>query len=282
MKTGELSLRFEDVAQDGRVMLEPLVAALGTLWRALPASERRVMLSSALPIISRITATAGDGPFGIDEPLDVEGDFSFAHDVDASGAVSRVFLDAEATLTGRKGRTNGPLPDDAGAPTFAGSLRVEHVFTRPFAEANERKVTSLVRDGVAFVPPRRRAWREPQTALEAPPGGTALDGGWVEDASPVVLGLGHTDSNQHVNSLFYPRTFEDYALRHLARHGRSTAVLARSIDIAFRRPSFAGESLRVRLRAYEAAGGCTCVGAFLGAEAQDVSRARVFVRLTLG
>ena len=33
MVTGELPLRFEDIAMDGRVRLEPLAASLTLLWR---------------------------------------------------------------------------------------------------------------------------------------------------------------------------------------------------------------------------------------------------------
>ena len=91
----------------------------------------------------------------------------------------------------------------------------------------------------------------------------------------------HTDSNQHVNSLVYPRLFEEAALRRLAASGRSTAVLARSLRIAYRRPSFAGESLRVFVRAYEGDRGVTCTGYFFGADDDPsrTDRARAFIQM---
>lgn len=278
--TGELMLRFEDIAQDGRLMLEPLPAGLTPLWRGVEARARGWLAAGSIPIISRITAEAGDGPFAMDVPLTVEGGFSLAHTVDDAGRVQRVVLDADVTFTGKVGRTTLPPPDDAGRVVPAGRLRVEHVFTRPFAPKEERRVTYLEENGERFVPPARRAWKEPRATLEVPAGARPLDEDFVRDEVPLVLGLTHTDSNQHVNSLFYPRSFEDAALRHLARLERSTHVLGRRVDIAFRRPSFAGETLHVYLRAYEAGHATVCTGFFVGA-GESAANARVYVQLAL-
>ncbi len=274
-------LRFEDVAQDGRLMLEPLPSGLAPLWRSVEARVRGWVAAGTVPLISRITMTAGDGPFGVDLPLEVTGGFSLAHTVDGAGQVQRIVFDAEATFTGRVGRTTLPPPDDAGRVVPAGSIRIEHVFTRPFAPKHARRVTALEEDDVTSVPPDRRRWREPQATLDLPESAAPLDDGLALDATPLVLGLTHTDSNQHVNSLVYPRAFEDAALRHLARLGRSTQVLGRRLDIAFRRPSFAGETLRVLLRAHRVGEDTVCTGVFLGEGEEDVAAARVFLHLTL-
>jgi acyl-CoA thioesterase FadM len=93
----------------------------------------------------------------------------------------------------------------------------------------------------------------------------------------MALGVMHTDSNQHVNSLVYPRLFEEAALRRFAVLGKSTTVLARSIDIAYRRPSFAGDTLRIFVRAFENA----AIGYFFGTndDPSDVKKARAFVQM---
>ncbi|MEW5742479.1 MAG: acyl-CoA thioesterase [Myxococcota bacterium] len=278
--TGELPLRFEDIAQDGRLMLEPLPAGLTPLWRVVEARARGWLATGSIPIISRITASAGDGPFGMDLPLTVEGAFSLAHTVDDAGQVQRIVFDADVSFTGKVGRTTLPPPDDAGRVVPAGSLRVEHVFTRPFAPKEERRVTYLEENGQRFVPPARRAWKEPHSTLDVSPDAQPLDSDFVRDEAPLVLGLTHTDSNQHVNSLLYPRCFEDAALRHLKRLGRSTEVLGRRMDIAFRRPSFAGETLHVHLRAYQAGNATVCTGFFVG-EGEAPARARVYAQLAL-
>ena len=63
------------------------------------------------------------------------------------------------------------------------------------------------------------------------------------DPTPLPLGLAHTDANQHVNSLVYPRLFEEAVLRRLATLGKPTALLTRRAEVAFRKPAFAGEVL---------------------------------------
>jgi hypothetical protein len=279
---GQLWLRFEDIAQDGRLMLEALPAGLSALWRDVEPTARHWVAAGTVPIISRITATAGDGPFGMDLPLEVSGGFSLAHTVDAAGQVQRITFDADASFTGRLGRTTLPPPDDAGREVSAGTLRVEHVFTRPFAPKEERRVTALEENGRLVVPPTRRAWKEPKATLDVPADARPLDDGFALDAAPLVLGLTHTDSNQHVNSLFYPRTFEEAALRHLKRLGRSTEVLGRRVDIAFRRPAFAGETLHILLRAHAVEGGVLCTGVFVSEGETSVDNARVYVQLLLG
>lgn len=278
---GFLHLRFEDIAQDGRLMLEPLPAGLGALWRDVEVRARKWVAAGMVPIISRITAAAGDGPFGLDHPLEVEGGFSLAHTTGPDGKVQRIVFDADATFTGTIGRTTVAPPDDAGRVVPAGTLRVEHVFTRPFAPKEERRVRAIEEDGLTFVPPEHRAWKEPRATLDVPDGAEPLDDGFVLDEAPHVLGLTHTDSNQHVNSLFYPRAFEDAALRHLKRLGRSPELLGRKVDIAFRRPSFAGETLRVLLRAHRHGDDTVCTGVFLGEGEDSVAAGRVFVQLVL-
>ncbi len=282
--TGRLGLRYEDVAQDGRVRLEPLPASLGVVWRALPLEESmRVafVATGVLPILTRLVVEAGDGPFPIDDALEVEGSFTLAHARADDGAVDKVFLDIDTELTGRVGRTNLPPPSDAGARVFAGRVRAEHVFTKPFAEAGERKVRALEIDGRALVPPRQRRAHAPRETLEVAPSARAIEPDFELDPTSFALGLGHTDSNQHVNSLVYPRLFEEAALRRLASLGRSTSVLARAIDAAYRRPSFAGDELRLALRTYEDDGRIVCTGAFFGRGESDLEKARAYLKMTL-
>lgn len=282
--TGKLHLRYEDLAQDGRPLLTTLPVALGVLWRSfsIPGSAREKMLREGiLPILTRYSIDAFDGPFAIDKPLEVEGGFELTHARDDKGEVSRIFLDMRATLTGKKGRTNLPPPSDAGASAVAGTIDVEHVFTRPFAPQGERKITALDFDGTPFVPEKQRASFPARAAIELPKGAHAIDDAFVEDPTKLALGVMHTDSNQHVNSLVYPRLFEEAALRRFAALGRPTTVLARSLCVTYRRPSFAGESLRVFVRAFETDRGIACAGYFFGSsdDAANVDRARAFIQM---
>lgn len=277
---GQLHLRYEDVAQDGRVMIQMLPVSLGVIWRhiTIPRETRRALRAGGiLPILTRYEMQAGEDPFAVENPLEVKGGYSLAHSADASGNIERLFLDMDSTLTGVKGRTNLPGPEDAGSPAFAGRLRVEHIFTRPFAPPGERKVLSFESEGQHFVPQAKRDWRPPFATLEPWPNVIAIDSEYVVDPIPLTLGVMHTDSNQHVNSLVYPRLFEEAALRRFAVLGKSTTVLARSIDIAYRRPSFAGDTLRIFVRAFE--NGAS--GYFFGSndDVTDVKKARAFVQM---
>ena len=282
--TGKLHLRYEDVAQDGRPLLTTLPVALGVLWRSLsiPAPAREKMQREGIiPILTRYSIEAFEGPFAIDRPLDVEGGFELTHARDEKGEVSRIFLDMQATVSGKKGRTNLPPPADEGATAVAGTLDVEHVFTRPFAPPGERKITSLDFDGSPFVPEKQRDFVSPPAAVDLPKGARPIDGEFVEDATRIALGVMHTDSNQHVNSLVYPRLFEEAALRRLAAIGRPTTVLARSLLVTYRRPSFAGESLRVFVRAFDTDRGVACAGYFFGSsdDTSKLERARAFIQM---
>jgi hypothetical protein len=76
--------------------------------------------------------------------------------------------------------------------------------------------------------------------------------------------VAHTDSNQHVNSLVYPRLFEDAALRRFAALGRlKPPVLSRHVEAAFRKPCFAGETYAVALQAFTLEGRLGAVGKFV-------------------
>jgi Thioesterase superfamily len=100
------------------------------------------------------------------------------------------------------------------------------------------------------VPPGRLAWTSPSSLLAFPEGATALEPGFAPDSAPTVFGLCHTDANQHVAALVYMRLFEEAALRRFASLGEKTVLLARFLDVGLRKPCFAGERVRIVLRAF--------------------------------
>ena len=157
--------------------------------------------------------------------------------------------------------------------------------TRPFASPEERAVFEIpggLPEGMSM---REVAWRAPRSAMELPRGAKAIDDAFALDPVPIVFGLGHTDSNQHVNSLVYPRLLEDAALRRFHSLGLRTAVLARYVDLGFRKPCFAGDRMRIMLRAYESGDEIGVLGAFITsgeaitAGATPSDRAHVFARM---
>src|SRR5690242_6964133 len=76
-------LRYEDVSQDGRVMLTSLAHGIGlTVWQNLlvhhPGSHAMAK-AGVVPILTRFAMEGGDGPTSVRRPLDMSGGCRFAH-----------------------------------------------------------------------------------------------------------------------------------------------------------------------------------------------------------
>jgi hypothetical protein len=260
----EVPSRFEDITQDGRLQLCALLPGLGaTTWRHLLAhpDSKRLLEGGIVPILSRLVIEGGVGPFSAAHPLAARGAYAFTHTTDAAGAVERLLLSMWLEVRAPIGRTYGAPPDGAGTPALAGRVYAEHTVTRPFASSpEERRVQTA---DLAGVPGPRFEAVAPASLEALPQGARAFDDAARTDAATIVFGLLHTDSNQHVNSLVYLRLFEEAALRRLAEHGVRGPRIARRIHVAYRKPCFAGDAVRIELRAYEHDGRHGAVGSFV-------------------
>jgi hypothetical protein len=154
----------------------------------------------------------------------------------------------------------------------------EHTYTRLLAPPDQRKVTKLAVEGMPEVPDAHYAAPAPASAQELPEGASWLDE-LAPDPADYVFTLDQTDSNQHVNSLVYIRIFHDAINRRLAAAGKSLKARSRAVDIAYRKPSFAGDRARVQLRLFEHQGGLGAAGRVEGAED---GKTRGYVRVLLG
>jgi hypothetical protein len=261
-----LPFRYEDIAQDGRMMLGALSPALGAvIWGKLLAQHpaaKGMSRSGVVPILTRLVAEGMPGPFSVNTSAAVTGAFEMAHAV-KDGDVDKIIINMWAQMEAPHGSTFGPRPVEGAPLVVAGRVFAEHVLTRLFAPAADRKVTRLDVPGVEPVPARVVAWRAPSAILELPGGAEAIEPDFSIDPQPAVFGVTHTDSNQHVNSLIYPRMFEDAAVRRFAALGQSPVVLARFLEVGYRKPSFAGERLRIALRAFKLGSRLGAVGAFV-------------------
>ncbi len=271
-----VSLRFEDVTQDGRIVLEALPNALDpTIWRGAltrDAGARACIAQGIVPILSRFVLEGTPGPFPAYAAVDAQATYQLAR-LDAGGFT----LDMWAELSAQIGRRH-EIPDDGSPRATAGRVFAEHVLTRPFAPPGERRVTDLAFDGAPEVRASRAALGAVEALARLPDGATPLEDEARFDALPVAFGLVHTDSNQHVNSLAYLRLFEEAALRRLADLGRGARLLARRVEIAYRKPCFAGQRARVALRAFEEGGRLGVAGALLG-DGDDAARPYTAVRM---
>lgn len=277
---GTLLVRYEDVTQDGRLGARPMSHAIGAaIWRGVLDTHplaTRLIGQGILPILTRLVVCAGGGPIGVRAPVEARGAFELVESLD-DGGKSRFRVDMWADVTSVRSQTFGPPPSDSAEPLAIGAVWAEHVLTRPFGPPAERTVDRLP-DGLEVT--RRVDHVAPPQAIELPEGARWVDDTWIDDPTPLALGLGHTDSNQHVNSLIYPQLLEDAALRLLAANAIPTDRFVGRFEMAYRKPSFAGDVLRVRVRRYAREGddviGVMGVFATVAEHAEAQGRARVF------
>lgn len=277
----EAPVRFEDVAQDGRLQLGGMMHCLGrTGWRALMRSAfaKPLFDQGILPLLTRLVASGVGGPFGVDPDLRARGTFDLAHVPADGGGADRILLRMWLEVSAPIGVVYGPAPDRAGQVVPAGTVYAEHTLTRPFAPPGERRVTRVAAPGLEPVPGAPTVRVHPSAVVELPSGATAFEDAPSPDTSVIVFGLAHTDSNQHVNSIAYLRLFEEAALRRLSAHGITTPLLARRAHLAYVKPSFAGNRARIHLRAYDHQGGFGAVGAFVP-EGDSLERATTWVHV---
>lgn len=245
-----MSLRYDDVTQDGYLRTVAMTHALGRAFWA-PVAPRRfggLRGQGIVPILSRMVLAAGEGPIGLEAGVRGEAAHALAWS-SQSEAVERILLCVWVTLFAPRGRVYGPPPAGAGEPLTVGRVYAEHVFTRPFAPPGEHRVLALEAPGLPRVPERRVPLVTPEEVL-ALPDGAVWTSSWQLDPAPVVFGIDHTDANQHVNSLVYPQLFRDAALRAWARDASAVGLRVVADELVFRKPCFAGGALRVAVRSY--------------------------------
>lgn len=230
--SASLEHRYEDVAQDGRLTVIALPHAVGeVVWRhrlSVHEASRVNFKKGVIPVLSRMVVDATEESVSVSKPLMGHGGY------EVTSTDDRIHLDVYVSVG-------------------VGRVYADHIFTKPWGKAEDRRVTAVE----GFGTPRPRPAR-PLT--HAPPSdATLLDPEPVLDPVPILFGLMHTDSNQHVNSLVYVRLFEEALIR---RHATPN-VLARWLEITYRKPCFAGDRVRIQLQAFTRDGEVGAIGAFL-------------------
>ena len=269
--------RYEDCTQDGRLQPIAIPHSLGGLWREVVVRHpgaKNAIASGVIPILTRLTLESFEQPIRVDNPIEARAGFVLAHDRE-HGQVSRLFMNVWSDVSGIAGRIGPRQVEGALAP--AGRLFAEHTFTRLFAPPDQRKVTRLEVEGYPAVPEVHYPAPPPKTAQDAPAGAR-----WLDELGPdpveTVFTLDQTDANQHVNSLVYIRCFLDATQRRLAATGQPLALRSRAVDIAYRKPCFAGDRVRAHLRLFDLAGAVGAAGSFVG----DDGKPRCYVRVLFG
>lgn len=229
------------------MLLTALMPGLGAVWSSLGDAERldTFRLQGILPILRRIVIVGEPGPFSANVSIRYSGTWRLAREDGGDRIFLNMWLDALAP----RASTFGPTPGPDAERILVGRVFAEHVVTRPFAPASERKVTRLEVPGIPSVPEDVFPFEEAEALVADRV---------LEPAGDHPFGMKHTDSNQHVNSLVYPRLFEEAVLR---RHG-NPALLARALEIRYRKPFFAGDRAALAI----AVDGTTAFGAFAPTE----------------
>jgi hypothetical protein len=243
---GSGELRYEDVAQDGRLSIHAMPQAIGWVWQDLMAklpATMQMARQGVIPILTRLVIHSFESPVRVDKPMHSDGGFYLARNL----AADKLFLNMEANVRGAGGRMipeTGPFDLCAAGHVFA-----EHTFTNIFAAAGKRAVTSLDTPGYPKIPTEIYDAAPPHNA-----GQLRTDDAWIVPcqrvADQLATSLDHTDSNQHVNSLTYIRFFIDAVQRRI-QQAISEGVpiqkrprLVRAVEIAYRKPCFAGDVIQ--------------------------------------
>jgi hypothetical protein len=265
--------RYEDVVQDARINVLALPPAIGgAVWRTLLTGHpamRAAYKDGIVPLLTRLVVNATEAHIRVDRPMEAVGRYQIGRDADAD----RFYLNVWIDVAGVAGRIVPPEP--AGDVVPAGRVFAEHVFTRPFAPREQRKVTTL--DGLGW--PESVPYVAPTgDSITRPPGAaSAVDATSMVEGT-TVLGLDHTDQNQHVNSLAYIRLVTDAALRRLGN--RAKGKLVRAVDLAYRKPCFAGDRVHVALRGFDVPGGVGAAGVVV-ADGDPPDRPRCHARVLM-
>src|SRR5690242_5702805 len=86
--TATVPLRYEDISQDGRLLLEVAPHGVGqTVWRTLLPRKPHIdslWRSGIIPILSRLVVVGGEGPHSVATTLEATASYTLAHSVDAN------------------------------------------------------------------------------------------------------------------------------------------------------------------------------------------------------
>ncbi|HKU37444.1 MAG TPA: hypothetical protein VJR89_04835 [Polyangiales bacterium] len=276
--TARFETRYEDLTQDGHVKLTALPPAIGRacfgqLWAEHPLSGLGKL--GVLPILSRLSIEIEPVAARLLGALEGRGGITLAHERNDADEVSALFLNAHADVWATARRSHAAEPRKQ---VRVGRVFGEHVFTRPHAPKDRRKVLAFEVPGYPALPTERYTRTPFSQTLHTPPKARALEPEFSPDVAPWVFGLTHSDGNQHVNSLAYIKLFEDAALRRLAKLGRPLHVLARSVQVFYRKPAFVGQQLQCTLQAYATRDGDGVVG-YLAPPGAALERANCSIRM---
>jgi hypothetical protein len=241
----EAPLRYDDLVQDGRFRLESAWRPTGRILWSHPEVARvlRSMEKGVTNVLSRVAMQATGGVLVPRSRMRTSVRFRFEHTVDGNGNVDRLLFSTWLSAAGQ-------LRD--GSEAVVARAYGQRVFTHLHAPAGQHLVTRLEGFGPSGIPMHRASWEPVTSLLSLPSGAEPLDVAPRLEPLKIVFGLSHTDMNQHVNFLMYQREVERAALLRFVTLGLGARFLSRESSFGYRKPSFAGDVVRVALQAFRA------------------------------
>jgi len=265
--TGHTRLRFEDVAQDGRLRLEGIWPAIGPiLWGKMEVAQALARLGAEgiRAILSYVQLDGGSDPISVRALCDQEVRWRIGHTADEHGAIQRLVFETWLISSAPRGVAGNPaLPPVGEERVPVARAYGQHVFTKPAAAPGQHRVTALSDPLLTGLPGDAVRVVAASDLLRVPVDAELLDAAPRPHDAPTVFGLCHSDGNQHVNFLAYPRMVEEAALRRFVDLGVGARRLARRAEVSYRKPSFAGDSLRIVMQAFRTPGEICVVAAFV-------------------
>jgi hypothetical protein len=249
----DLELRYEDVCQDGRLRLAGVWAPMGRiLWSKMRVAHalQRLRGQGVRNVLSFIAIHAEDEPVTVRARALSRVRFQLGHTLDARGEPNRIIFNTWLRTEAPRGKRGDPSAEPSGERVLVAKAFGQHVLTRPRAARGEHRVLTLEDPELPAVPEQHMPWRDADGLLVLPEGAQPLDPEPRAEEAAFVFGLVHTDGNQHVNFLIYPRLAEDAALRRLSEHGIDARLLGRRAEVGYKRPCFAGDRMRVVTQAF--------------------------------
>lgn len=281
--TGTTRPRYEDIAQDGRMRLEGIWPPIGPiLWGGrLPIVRPlgRLGQSGVRSVLTRVVLWGGSEPISVHNPVEHELVYRLAHSVNAGGEIDRIVFETWLTSHAPRGVPNDPSRVARGERVEVARAYGLHVFTRPAAPPGEHRVSELDDPELERVPAIRSPRRDALELASLPDGAEALEPEATADDATIAFGLAHTDGNQHVNFLAYPRLAEDAALRRFSKLGLGSRRLARFAEVGYRKPCFAGQRVRILLRAFSHQEALGALASFVVESDGPVDKPHCLVRL---
>ena len=264
----ENELRYEDVCQDGRLRIAGIWPPMGRiLWNQMPIAKSlgRLAKHGIRNVLSYVAMESEDVPLSIFSPAHSSVTIQLGHTRDESGQPNRIILNSWLETDALRATRNHPASRPSDQRVVAARAFGQHVFTKPAAARGEHRVVRLEGTDLPELPETEVEFFDPRSLLVLPPGATPLDSAPIIDGAPVVFGLVHTDGNQHVNFLVYPRLVEDALLRRLPELGFDAKRLGRSVEVGYKRPCFAGDHLMLLMQAFRIDAAVGVVGAIVNA-----------------